>query len=262
MSSNHSDIWTGIGAILSSILSAYAWLNSIGLVPLFTFIAGACFTLWTQERLEKKRRKREFDKKMTQHIYGPIHQKLTAVLEALEAFRPPTDPSTPIFSFYDIMSDYRYGLVKKENRDQLEEFQKRLPPYTALLKEARREVESLTGRCLAEHGISENIRFYIWAGGETVEWVDPIDTILKDKTPLQFLSEEARPYKNFSMIVYVGNASEGHFSEEHRIHPISLKILEEARKDPTVQEQRREREVLLKQCNSLIESTEKKIVLS
>jgi len=261
MSSDHSDVWTGIGAILSSILSAYAWLNSIGLMPLFTFIAGACFTLLTQERLEKKRRKREFDKKMTQHIYGPIHRKLTAVLEALEAFTSPTDPFTPMFGFYDIMSDYRYGLVKKENRDQLEEFQKRLPPYAALLKEARREVESRTGRCLAEHGTG-NIRFEIWAGGETVKWVDIIDTIFEDKTPLQFLSEEARPYKNFSVIIYVGNASEGHFSEEHRMHRISLEILEEVRKDPTVQEQRREREVLLKQCNSLIESIEKKIVLS
>jgi hypothetical protein len=262
MSSDHSDVWTGIGAILSSILSAYAWLNSIGLVPLFTFIAGACFTLWTQERLEKKRRKREFDKKMTQHIYGPIHQKLTEVLEELEAFRSPTDPFNPMYGFYNIMSDYRYGLVKKENRDQLEEFQKRLPPYAALLKEARREVESRTGRCLAEHGISGNIRFEIWAGGETIKYTDVIATILKDKTPLQFLSEEARPYKNFSMIVYVGNASEGNFSEEHRMHRISLEILEEVRKDPIVQEQRREREVLLKQCNSLIESIEKEIVLS
>lgn len=262
MSSDHSDIWTGMGAILSSILSAYAWLNSIGLVPLFTFIAGAFFTLLTQERLEKKRRKRGFDKKMTQHIYGPIHRKLTTVLEEIEAFRSPTDPYTSSFSFHGIINDYRYGFVKKENRDQLEEFQKRLPPYAALLKEARREVESLTGRCLSEHGISGNIRFEVWAGGETIKWGDLIDTILEDKTPLQFLVEEARHYKNFSMIVYVGNVSEGNFSEEHRMHRISLEILEEARKDPTVQEQRREREVLLKQCNSLIESTEKKIVLS
>ena len=184
MSSNHSDIWAGIGTTLSAIASVYAWLNSIGLVPLFTFITGVCFTLLNQERLEKKRQKREFGVKMTQHIYGPIHQKLTAMLEELEAFRPPTDPFTSSFSFYDIMIDYRYGLVKKESRDQLEEFQKRLPPYAALLKEARREVESRTGRCLTEHGIStRNIRFEIWAGGETIKSVDPIDIILEDKTP-------------------------------------------------------------------------------
>jgi hypothetical protein len=262
MSSNHSDVWTGIGAILSSILSAYAWLNSIGLVPLFTFIAGAFFTLLTQERLEKKRRKREFDKKMTQHIYGPIHQKLTAIFEEIEAFRSPTDPSPSSFGIYDIMIDYRYGLVKKEDRDLLEEFQKRLPPYAALLKEAHGEVESLTRRCSSEHGISGNIRFEIRVVGETMGWTDLVGTILKDKTPLQFLVEEARHYKSFSMIAYVGNISEGNFSEEHRIHRISLQILEEARKGPRVQEQRREREVLLKQCNSLIESIKKKIVLS
>jgi len=262
MSSDHSDVWTGIGAILSSILSAYAWLNSIGLVPLFTFIAGACFTLWTQERLEKKRRKREFDKKMTQHIYGPLHQKLTAILEELEAFRSPTDPFSPTFGFYDIMSDYRYGLVKERIRYQFEEFQKSLSPYAALLKEAHREAESHMGRCLTKHEISGQIRFDIWAGGEMMYSIGILNCIFEDKTPLQFLTEEARPYKNFLMVVCVGNDSEGKFSEEHRIHRISLEILEEVRKDPTVQEQRREREVLLKQCNSLIESTEKEIVLS
>ena len=84
--SDRSDIWSGIGAILSSAMSVYAWLYSIGLVPLFTFIAGALFTLWTQERLQKKKQKREFDEKMTEHIYGPLHQELNSILKDLKNF--------------------------------------------------------------------------------------------------------------------------------------------------------------------------------
>ena len=78
MSSNRIDVWSGIGAIASSILSVYAWLYSIGLVPLFTFITGALFTLWTQERLEKKRQKQEIQ---NQHIKKCVGQKRTIDIE-------------------------------------------------------------------------------------------------------------------------------------------------------------------------------------
>jgi hypothetical protein len=85
MLSDQYDFWAGVGAILSSIASVYFWLNSMGLVPLFTFIAGACFTLWTQERLEKKRRERLKDMKMSEHVYGPLYKGLKGIWAELEA---------------------------------------------------------------------------------------------------------------------------------------------------------------------------------
>lgn len=84
MSSDHSDLWAGIGAVVSSALSVLAWFHSIGLTALFTFVAGSLFTLWRVERLEKKRRKRDFDLKRTEYIYGPLHKELTAIGESLE----------------------------------------------------------------------------------------------------------------------------------------------------------------------------------
>jgi len=216
MSPAHSDIWAGVGAILSSIASAYAWLYSIGLVPLFTFIAGVLFTLWTQERLEKKRQKREFDKKMTEYIYGPLHQELNSLLNDLKAFQSPADPVNRVATLNNIMKDYRYDLVKDEIRHRLEDLQKRLPPYAAILNEARRETETHIGRRLHENGISREIKFVIWAGGLEIDNTVMIEPIFRDKTPLQFLYERARPYRNTSMIVYVGPKSEGQFSKEHR----------------------------------------------
>ncbi len=110
MFSDHSDVWAGIGAVLSSILSGYAWLHSIGLLPLFTFVAGAFFTLFTPERLEKKRRRRAFDTKMTEHIYGPLHQELNSLLRDLRAFQSPTGH---LRTLGNIMEDYRYDLVEE-----------------------------------------------------------------------------------------------------------------------------------------------------
>lgn len=258
MFSDHSDVWVGIGAVLSSILSGYAWLHSIGLLPLFTFIAGACFTLWTQERLEKKRGKREFGKKMTEHVYGPLHQALNLLLRDLRAFQSPTGQ---LHTLRTIMQNYRYGLVQKELRHRLEEFEKRLQPYAALLFGARRETEVYIARGLGGHEIDKEVVFQIWFAQPTLS-IPIIDPIFNNKTPLDFLTEKTVGYSEFSIIVYVGGKSEGRFSSEHKIHQISKEILEEVGKDPKVREQRKERELLLKECNLLIESIRKEIVLS
>lgn len=257
MSPARSDIWAGVGAILSSLVSTYAWLYAIGLVPLFTFIAGACFTLWTQERLEMKRRKREFDKKMTEHVYGPMYKELISIHASLRGFQQSSGGL-----LYVIFQDYRFNLVKEDLSRRIKELCYRLSPYSALLNEACRETETHIGRGLGKHKIEGVVRFVIWSGGREIFSFPIIEPVFEGKSPLDFLTERAEQYRNTSLIIYVGRDSEGRFSKEHRIHQISLDILKEVRKDPTVQEQRRERELLLKECNELIEAIKEEIVLS
>jgi hypothetical protein len=257
MSPARSDIWAGVGAILSSLVSTYAWLYAIGLVPLFTFIAGACFTLWTQERLEMKRRKREFDKKMTEHVYGPMYKELTSIRASLRGFQQSSGGL-----LHTIFQDYRFNLVKEDLSRRIKELCCRLPPYSALLNEASSETEIYIGRGLKKHKIEGGVRFVIWSGSREIFSYPLTDPVFEDKSPLDFLTKRAEPYRNTFVIVYVGRDSEGRFSKEHRIHQISLDILKKTRKDPTVQKQRRERELLLKECNELIEAIKEKIVLS
>lgn len=251
MPSDHSDFWAGVGTIASSIASAYAWLYSIGLVPLFTFITGACFTFWTQERLEKRRRERERDRLMTELVYGPLHKELNSILVNLENFQSPTGASLK-----GIMEDFRFNLVKEELRRRIKFFEERLEPYRVLSSVARFETESHLMK-----GGGYEVHFEVWAGGNAIFQIPMIEPIFQDKSPLDFLREKMERYQNVSIIVYVKNKSEGHFSSEHRIHQISTDILLKVREDPRIQEQRREREYLMKECNSLIESIEKEIVL-
>lgn len=257
MSPARSDIWAGVGAILSSLVSAYAWLYAIGLVPLFTFIAGACFTLWTQERLEKKRRKRESDKKMTEHVYGPMYKELISIRASLRGFQSDHGGLLPA-----IFEDYRFNLVKEDLSRRIKDLYHRLSPYSALLNEAHRETETHIGRGLTKHKIEGGVRFVVWSGGREIFIFPIIEPVFEGKSPLDFLTERAEPYRNTSLIVSVGGKSEGQLSKEHRVHQISVDILEEIKKDPTVQEQRRERELLLKECNELIEAIKEEIVLS
>ena len=256
MSSDRPDFWAGIGAIASSIVSVYAWLYSIGLVPLFTFITGALFTLWTQERLEKGRRKRDFNIKMSELIYGPLHKELSSMFITFKAFQSPS-----IGSLENIMKDFRFNLVKEELRYRIKEFQEKIYPYSTLLNTARGEAQIHVKRDLNKHEIEQEVSFDLRSGTQDIFRVAMIRPIFRDKTPFDFLTEKGRLYRDTHIIVYVGTKSEGLFSSEHRIHQISMDILKEVREDPLVQEQRREREHLLKECNSLIESIEKKIVL-
>jgi len=233
----------------------------MGLVPLSTFITGACFTLYTQERLERKRRKREFDKKMTEYVYGPLHRELSLLLEDLRAFQSPTGSIDRAADLGFITKDYRYDLVQEKLRHRFEGLQKRLPLYATLVHEARSATEVYINRDLAKHEIGREVLFQIWAGGQVLS-VPIMEPIFCDKTPFDFLTEKGREYGKFRIIVYVGNKSEGEFSNEHKINQISKSILEEVRKESLVQEQRREREHLLKECTSLIELVRQEIVLS
>lgn len=251
MPSDRYDILTGIGTLASGAIAVYGWLYSIGLAQLFMFVAGACFTMFTQERLDKRRRKRDSDIKMTEHIYGPLHNELNSLLVNLENFQAPTGGS-----LIGIMKDFRFNLVNKKLRYQIREFQERLEPYHVLLIVAQRETESHLMR-----GKVHNVRFDVWAGGDTIFQMPMIEPIFQDKTPLDFLAEKVGRYQDVSMIVYINNKSEGRFSSEHRIHQISMDILTKVREDPTVQRQRREREYLLDSCDMLIKSVEKKIIL-
>jgi len=262
MFSDRSDIWSGIGAVLSTAVSVYGWFYSIGLASLFTFIAGALFTLATQERLEKKRQKREFDKKMTEHIYGPLHQELNSILKDLKNFQSPVDSVNRVATLENFMENYRYDLVNEELRYHLEEFQKRLQPYAVLWREARNETEIRTKRSLDKHEISGKITFVITAEMQEIDRTNIIELVFRNKTPLQFFAQKAGPYGTAYMIGYVGQKSEGYISKDHRMHKISMEITKELSKTPTIQAQRKEREHLLEECYSLIETIRKQIVLS
>ena len=257
MHTDLTEIGTGAGAIISSIGSAWAWFNSIGLVPVFTFIAGAFFTLWTQERLEKKRRKRNYAIKMTEQIHGPLHKELNSALTNLRAFQSGFGASLET-----IMDDFRFDLVKTKLRNRIKEFQERQHPYAILLRDARRETETHILRGLSDHEIKGKVRFDVFSAGDTLFSIPMIEPIFANKRPLDYIEEKVRRYQPVSMIiVYVKNKSEGRFSKDHRIHKISDDILNKVREDTTVRRQRKEREDLIKECNSLIESIGKEIVL-
>ena len=256
MPSDRSDIWAGIGAIVSSILSAYAWFYEIGLVPLFTFVAGSLFTLWRVERLEKKRRKQNFQIKMTEHIYGPLHKILTSIRTELRRFQTISGASLDV-----TMNDYRFNLVKEDLSSRIQDFKDRLHSYNSLLSEARRETGTHIGRAISKHKLKGGISFDILSADQEMNNIGIGEPIFRDKTPLDYLTERAKTFRNPLMIVRVRGKSEGRFSSEHRIHKISLDILKEVREDPMVQEYRTERGDLLKECNSLLEAIEKEFVL-
>ena len=262
MFSDHFEFLAGLGTVVFIIMSVLAWFRYLPyeLTTVFTFLAGSFFTLWNVERLENKRRKRDREVKMTEYVYGPLHQELNALLKDLRTFQSPTGSVNRVAKLERVMENYRYDLVEEKLRHRLEKLQERLEPYSALVHAARRETETHILRGLRKLEIDRRVRFDIWVGGKRIN-VPIIDPIFRGKTPLDFLTEKVRGFRKFSLTVYVGNKTEGRFSSEHRIHQISKDILKEASENPTIQEQRRERVRLIQECNSLFGEIEKKVVL-
>jgi hypothetical protein len=135
-----------------------------------------------------------------------------------------------------------------------------LRPYYPLWSDARRETESHVMKWLGKHEIKWEVVFEIWAGHERPRI--PLTTpIFEDKTPLEYLTDKTSRYRNASIIVYAHGKSLGQFSKDHKVNQISTEMIKEARENSIIQQQRSERKELLKDCSSLIEAVEKKIVL-
>lgn len=261
-----SDIKDVIGAAVASALSAFAYLYSIGLVPVFTFIAGMFFTMWAQERFEMKRRKQEFDRKMTEYIYGPLHQEVSSFLKDLEGFQSSLGPVDRNSTLAIFMKDYRYGFAEKEIRDKAEDLQKMLLPYATLFNEARNKTLSLIKEGLIKSGIDQSVRFSILDSekrslGQSIEIIEPI---FKDKTPWQFIAEQPVPYRNITIEIYIGYHPESVelFSKDHKIEQLSKEVLEKVRDDSLVEEYRQQRSLLMEKCVLLLGLIRTEITLS
>lgn len=251
------DVLTGIGTLASSAIAIYGWLYSIGLAQLFMFIAGAGFTMLNQERIENKRQQRERQRRMSELVYGPLHGELNSILKNLEGFQPATGTS-----LYGITKSWRFNLddiIRKKLGPRIEKFRKRLVPCADLCIHAKRETETHILKEFGKHKITKGVRFEVWLGDHMILSPSITDIIFSDKTPLEYIAERVSSYA--TPIVHVNSKSEGKLSSEHRIQQISMDILLKVRENPTIQEYRREREDVIKECNSIIESTEKQIVL-
>lgn len=247
---DRSDYWAIFLAIASTIIATLADQYSINLArDLFTFLAGVFTTIFAQSLLEIRRRKRDFEEKMRERVYGPLYNELNSILTNLEGFQAPTNASLD-----RITKRYRFRFGEKRIQKRIEELIKRLPRYAALQNDAWRETETYIMKSCGKHNVEWEVRFIIWIAGRE-EYVIPLtEPIFQDKDPLDFLIEKVESYENARFIVRVGRKTEGAFSKEHRIHQFSMEILKEVRKDPLIMKHRKEREYLLKECHLLIQA--------
>lgn len=203
---------------------------------------------------------------MTEYVYGPLHQELNSFREDLIDFQSSTNPTNRISTLSNFMKDYRYGFAKGEIHDTIEKLQNRLLPYSMLFSEAQSITQSNIEQSLDAHQIDRFVVFKVLGRRqEILYYFNMIDCIFKDKTPMQFLSEQPIRNRNTSSIVRIGTRPESsgeHFSNEHIIEQISKDVLEKLRKDPTAQEQWDERKPLVRECTSLLAMIRKEIILS
>lgn len=81
---NSEDLWTGLGAAVSTILSGLSWFYGIGILQaLFPFIAGALVTYFVQSRLQDRSEKRKLRVKAIEELHIPLFLEIESVKEDL-----------------------------------------------------------------------------------------------------------------------------------------------------------------------------------
>ena len=81
---NNEDLWAGLGATISTVISGLSWFFEIGVLQaLFPFIAGAFVTFFVQSKLQDRSEKRKLIVKAIEELHIPLFLEVESIKEEL-----------------------------------------------------------------------------------------------------------------------------------------------------------------------------------
>jgi len=250
------DLWAGVGVGISSIGTALAWLwNAGALQLLFSFLTGSFATYLVQarlqDRIEKRRTKRENFLEMRDAIYGPLFKAMNRIHGVLEV----SYGELEVEEIEKVMAEYLYFMVGEELRKTIETFYNRFQRYSII----ERAAEGIAGKISTdiirenlglERQIDTTVSYRLFVGSAPVKIVDLPLAILLGKTPKEILEKECVGLKGAWIDIVVGGYG---YSDTEKVHSVCQMALEKMKKNPMFQEREAERKLLAEQAQKIID---------
>ncbi|MGD0511423.1 MAG: hypothetical protein ABSA33_06310, partial [Candidatus Micrarchaeaceae archaeon] len=135
------------GAVLFLALAILAWIYGLQfLTAILTAVAGALLTFYLSVLQQKKVWKREIAIANTDKIYGPLYVDMWHALQAFSLDEPGSALESPTHRselWPEILRDYRYRVIDKNLRKQLDDFYRLLDECSSLWVRVTSKADSL-----------------------------------------------------------------------------------------------------------------------
>ena len=250
------DLWAGVGAGISTIGTALAWLWNTGpLQLLFSFLTGSFATYLVQARLqdrvEKRRIKRENFLEMRDAIYGPLFKAMNRIHGVLES----SSGELEVEEIEKVMAHYLYFMVSEELRKIIETFASRIKRYLIIQGATEGVADKITKDLIRENlqiqrQRDASILYRLFVGSAPVKTVGLYEAILLGKTPKEIIEKESVGLKGASIDIIVGGYG---YSDTEKVHSVCQMALKKMKIDPMFREREAERKLLANQAQTIID---------
>ena len=220
----NEDIWAGLGAILSTILSGISWIWQIGLLQtLFTFLTGALVTFFVESKLQARTEKRRLRVKAIEELHIPLFLEIEKIRKNLLLDLEPTG----IGAWHKLVEKPQMFTLNYEFREQLLDFFKKSQKIAADLESIKRiaaeiiykNVEKQLFPVLKNEGLIEinekigNPRIDKWKEGTGFGlqlrgphfiYEAPVTVCaILNQDPIEFLEENRRTFEVDQLILFI-----------------------------------------------------------
>lgn len=212
-----------IGSVVTAIALAIGWIYESGVLStLVGIIVGSGITYFVQTRTQKKSQerawKREYTLEITEKIYGPLFEEMDTLAQFL---RMENYEMLPTSKWLTIKPTYHYLILDEEFRRKTERFYERVERFNRTLVKIKKEVVDKIVKEEARKFLKfkpkrlgvvvKGIRFNEW----TTRKIEVSLTLLKEKQPIEMVSELYPDMKKPSFELEIINPSGNRYSYSH-----------------------------------------------
>lgn len=250
------DFWAGVGAGISTIGTALAWLWNAGpLQLLFSFLTGSFATYLVQARLqdrvEKRRVKRENFLEMRDFIYGPLFKAMNRIHGVLES----SSGELSVEEIEKLMTHYLYFMVGEKLRKIIETFASRIKRYSIIQGATEGVADKINTDLIRENlkiqrKMDANIDYRLFVGSAPVKIVGLYEAILLGKTPKKIIEKASVGLKGASIDITVGGYA---YPDTEKVYSVCQMALEKMKKHPMFKQREAERKLLVNQAQTIID---------
>lgn len=248
------DVIAVLGTALSSFFVAVGFLWDIGFLQIISSVLAGSFTTYlVQYRLqnasERRREKRENVILMRDEIYGPLFESLNEILEKLRRAWSASENDIR----QEIMKHHLFYGINDKLRGKISDLINNLEIYQTIHYSAEREVGAIIFKEVkSKFDVEPKRANYVWwrlrVGKTMLKAISLKEALFLGKSPLDILP----PYKGRYVEAEIQVSVAGQEVQEHnKVESIVKSALQKVEENPILREEKRQREILIKEISTL-----------
>ena len=200
--------------------------------------------------IQKRTWKRQTDLEIVKTVYEPLFQQIISILDNMKNLKP----LLSLEKLEEIRGNPLYWDLPEKIQVDLSQLADRLKKYQQLYGAANGPIERIIRETMKEHDLLEeratpNIAYRAFLDSSLVAFVPLYNGLLTGKTPRELLKSEIKDLRNVKIQITVS----GYTAKETQVvDETCKKALAKAKKEPIIQQFRKQHESLILRLNQML----------